>query len=287
MPKMTQAQRIAILKAHNTWNPAHPIDSRGMVDAYERTHCVLQRNGWTNGIRVTRAGLIAAGADMDAIHAEALDENRTRRGFEMTAGMAAILRSATPMTGFITVYVGDEEDDMIRAGLIRRDEDSDYFILEAGVQMLKNWEALHGAPGDLPNPTQTIRVVDHAQAIAEDVRHIVATVARNAGSSPALAAVERLRDTAHAEALTEDDARSVAEGRKLLGWDETPAERDRRMTAEFIEAMNTEYARTGVAGALADVAAVWRTINAPEGFRPADVRPLLDRIEAALRRELQ
>ena len=37
------------------------------------------------------------------------------------------------------------------------------------------------------------------------------------------------------------------------------------------------------AGPLADVAEVWRTINSPEGFRPAEVRPLLDRIEQALR----
>lgn len=29
----------------------------------------------------------------------------------------------------------------------------------------------------------------------------------------------------------------------------------------------------------ADIAEVWRMINAPQGFRPVDVRPLLDRIE--------
>lgn len=39
------------------------------------------------------------------------------------------------------------------------------------------------------------------------------------------------------------------------------------------------------AGPLAAVAEVWRTINSPKGFRPVDVRPLLDRIEQALRAE--
>lgn len=37
------------------------------------------------------------------------------------------------------------------------------------------------------------------------------------------------------------------------------------------------------AGALDDVDAVWRTINSTTGFRPVDVRPLLDRIERVLR----
>jgi len=37
------------------------------------------------------------------------------------------------------------------------------------------------------------------------------------------------------------------------------------------------------ADALDAVAEVWRTINSPTGFRPVDVRPMLDRIEAALR----
>lgn len=37
------------------------------------------------------------------------------------------------------------------------------------------------------------------------------------------------------------------------------------------------------ADALDDITEVWRTINKPEGFRPADVRPMLDRIELALR----
>lgn len=42
--------------------------------------------------------------------------------------------------------------------------------------------------------------------------------------------------------------------------------------------------RSATGQALAAVDAVWRTINSPQGFRPADVRPLLDRIETALRR---
>lgn len=41
--------------------------------------------------------------------------------------------------------------------------------------------------------------------------------------------------------------------------------------------------RSPAALALDAVDEVWRTINAPNGFRPVDVRPLLDRIEQALR----
>lgn len=42
--------------------------------------------------------------------------------------------------------------------------------------------------------------------------------------------------------------------------------------------------RSATGQALAAVDEIWRTINDPQGFRPVDVRPLLDRIETALRR---
>jgi hypothetical protein len=126
------------------------------------------------------------------------------------------------------------------------------------------------------------RATAHAQAITEDTRRLVVTVAKNAESSTTLAIIERLRDRAHAEALAEDDARSVAEGRKLLGWDETPEERERRMTAEFIEAMNTP-AEARRAAALAAVDDLRRLTTGLAAMGLPDLSDYLDIIEQALR----
>jgi hypothetical protein len=61
------------------------------------------------------------------------------------------------------------------------------------------------------------------------------------------------------------------------------AERGRLLDLAHDQALNEDATRNSPrALALAAVADVWRTINAPEGFRPVDVRPLLDRIEQAL-----
>lgn len=88
MVKMTKTQRTAILDFHNgvTSKQYWAIASRA------RTAAVLVREGWATypghvsegaikagrvrTFNVTRAGLIAAGVDMDAIHAEALMEYR-------------------------------------------------------------------------------------------------------------------------------------------------------------------------------------------------------------------
>lgn len=71
MKKMTQAQ----------WRAVRGVDGRGMATGRENTMRSLEQNGYAYGrfgrwAHVTRAGLIAAGVDMDAIHAEALAEYR-------------------------------------------------------------------------------------------------------------------------------------------------------------------------------------------------------------------
>lgn len=84
-----------------------------------------------------------------------------------------------------------------------------------------------------------------------------------------------LVERAHAEASIENRARFNIDQDK------------RRLDLAQDQALNEDATRnsprTLTTAALADVAKVWRTINAPQGFRPVDVRPLLDRIERALR----
>lgn len=64
------------------------------------------------------------------------------------------------------------------------------------------------------------------------------------------------------------------------------AERGRLLDLAHDQALNEDATRnsprTLAAAALTDVAEVWRMINSPQGFRPVDVRPLLDRIERTL-----
>jgi hypothetical protein len=74
MTKMSETQRRAILGAHmvRTTQPGR----MGMVIAPYRTLRVLQRNGWVTSEfdLPTRAGLVAAGIDMDKLHGQALAE---------------------------------------------------------------------------------------------------------------------------------------------------------------------------------------------------------------------
>lgn len=79
MTKMTQAQRTAILDAHE--RRLRRIGRTGGADGDPRVIRVLKREGWVSGYfdSPTRAGLIAAGVDMNAIHAEALTEDYARR----------------------------------------------------------------------------------------------------------------------------------------------------------------------------------------------------------------
>lgn len=71
MTKMTTAQREAILAAHTrvTW--------RGRIAPNVRaaTYEALKREAWVKNGQVTTAGLIAAGVDMDALHADAIEAN--------------------------------------------------------------------------------------------------------------------------------------------------------------------------------------------------------------------
>lgn len=88
MTKMSKTQRTAILAAH-----AAQGEQRGRIDAYQRTHEALRRSGWeANGIHVTRAGLIAAGVDMDALHDDALmaDEAFDRTAVKYAVAMVGV-----------------------------------------------------------------------------------------------------------------------------------------------------------------------------------------------------
>lgn len=78
MTKMSKAQRAAALEAHTTVGA--PL---GMFSGFVRpaTFRAMVRNGWAQGASafgggVTTAGLIAAGVDMNAIHADALSAYR-------------------------------------------------------------------------------------------------------------------------------------------------------------------------------------------------------------------
>lgn len=81
MTKMSETQRIAILDFHNG-----VTDKRyTMLVRSRRTLDVMVANGWAVRVtahtgNVTTAGLVAAGVDMDAIHAEALAEHADRLG---------------------------------------------------------------------------------------------------------------------------------------------------------------------------------------------------------------
>lgn len=96
MAKMTKTQRNAILSYND--GP----QNRGILLAWlQSTADVLVRNGWafyrdpttpTRTVYVTAAGLIAAGFDMDAIHAEAIKANEAfdRIAAKCAAAMVAI-----------------------------------------------------------------------------------------------------------------------------------------------------------------------------------------------------
>src|SRR5258705_7508911 len=81
MQKMSRIQRTAF-----TDTPNNPITPQGMFlpsSCPIRTFDAMVRHGWAVGGsvvtgHVTDAGLIAAGVDMDAIHAEALYEQALR-----------------------------------------------------------------------------------------------------------------------------------------------------------------------------------------------------------------
>lgn len=98
---MSKAQRTAILEAH-----ALKMIGRyhsGVVVARPNTVEVLKREKWISDALarsgyVTRAGLIAAGVDMDAIHTEALNEyrevTRAARKADADAYQRELLRAA-------------------------------------------------------------------------------------------------------------------------------------------------------------------------------------------------
>lgn len=76
MTKMTQAQRTAILDAHGRHLKRI---GHGGVSADVRTVKVLRREGFVSTVgptfdKPTRAGLIAAGVNLDKLHAKALTE---------------------------------------------------------------------------------------------------------------------------------------------------------------------------------------------------------------------
>ncbi|MFL6145590.1 MAG: hypothetical protein ACJ72N_27480 [Labedaea sp.] len=73
MTKMSKAQRAAILDAHER----RMRRGVGQIIGRASTRAALRRGGWTRSFMdlPTRAGLIAAGVNMDAIHAEAITEN--------------------------------------------------------------------------------------------------------------------------------------------------------------------------------------------------------------------
>ncbi len=78
MTKMTGEQRRVVLLADSKATPC-----RGGITGHPGTVKVLLREGWAAGSgplgwHVTRDGLIAAGLDMDALHAEAMAENIER-----------------------------------------------------------------------------------------------------------------------------------------------------------------------------------------------------------------
>lgn len=86
MAKMSNPQMNLILAAHNRPAKVTPYGSRGEVVISSRLFAsgeALRRNGWAmqgdhGWLNVTTAGLIAAGVDIEALHAEAATENALR-----------------------------------------------------------------------------------------------------------------------------------------------------------------------------------------------------------------
>jgi hypothetical protein len=82
MTKMSNPQMNLVLAAHHRPAKVTPYGSRGEIVLSSRlvpSGEVLCRNGWAiqgshGWLNVTRAGLIAAGIDMDALAAQAADE---------------------------------------------------------------------------------------------------------------------------------------------------------------------------------------------------------------------
>lgn len=76
MTKMSEAQQFVILESHNSTGTV-AYWGRGYVHTPRRTRDALLRRGWIaegerpGQDRVTVAGLIAAGIDMDAVAAQA------------------------------------------------------------------------------------------------------------------------------------------------------------------------------------------------------------------------
>jgi hypothetical protein len=83
MTKMSKAQRTAILEAYERKARATGSTRPGCFVVRPATLTAMVRNGWAEALSLrvgiyTTAGLIAAGVDMDAIHAEALREDLKR-----------------------------------------------------------------------------------------------------------------------------------------------------------------------------------------------------------------
>lgn len=157
MAKMSKAQRTAILDFHNG------VTSKGhtMIVARSSTIDVMVREGWAkrpNGMTkrlaavyppsarrtayVTRAGLIAAGVDMDAIHAEAANVDRMITHNRREHAHAEALNDVPPVVLVMDDLIG-------RAAEARAAEDSARARAAARAEALREtMDAIHADARD-------------------------------------------------------------------------------------------------------------------------------------------
>lgn len=173
MTKMSKAQQENIRAAHvNTYGNGRQVATTGNGRRY------LLANGWMHSnMRPTTAGLIAAGIDMDAIHAEAIIEDAQRSSAHVRNNCPAL-----PVGGCMQCTAPAT----VRAAL---GDDSAYHVLDT----------LHG------------------EALTEDFRRRVIALRRNpelargtlGGVELAQAAIADLIERHHAMAIVENALREA------------------------------------------------------------------------------
>jgi hypothetical protein len=204
MKKMSGAQRNAILAM---WSA--PGDTSAFGHARGVTRKILRREGWLSGNHYSFAGLIAAGVDMDAIHAEALHahalwEMEQAAAHQATPAYRNFARAVRASTGYRDAL------DILHAEALDIDE-----IREVGGTCLR-MDGAHATHGYARLGEGCNLEREHAEALREDQRRRVAAAAQGnpevldgtlGGPEMVLAVLPFVVEQAHAEALIEEKSR--------------------------------------------------------------------------------
>lgn len=237
MTQMSKVQRTAILNAHNY--PGRKL--RGLIMANKRTVAVLLREDWaTKWIDdesgwVTTAGLLAAGVDMDAIHAEALVENTLRECDRNLAMSIADERRRLMASDFRNVDVMALNNVMGRLHAEALTED----------QRRRVVKVREGRPEAVDSDGMILAVLPaaieqaHAEALADDVVRAARAIVPDAGPASVLRGeLKRMHGTFkthHARAIelvTTGGASNVDIAQTFAGLERERAEQVTHLTAQ-------------------------------------------------------